>query len=121
MKKLIFILLSFIHVSYSYHLQVVNHFGELITLEVLYKESSGNIRSKTGEVYHTTNFCIDLENIQEIKLIQSSGFANDYIWIKLPDSYSNQLLLISLKHGTISDKTYKWVTIEEYKKLKQRK
>lgn len=115
MKKLIFILLSLIQFSNSYNLKVVNKSGETINLKILQKTQSQYLYTNcvVGKVQE---WDLDVKHIKEIKLIQSFGWINDYISISLPNQYCYQLLVLSIKDGTLSDIAYEWLTEEQYDK-----
>lgn len=116
MKKLIFILLPFVQLSNSYNLKVVNKLGDPINLKILRQKSSSEYLYTKCVVACVQEWELDVDDIKEIQLIQSFSLINDYISISLPNPYRYQLLVFSIKDGTLSDISYEWLTEEQYDK-----
>lgn len=118
MKKLVFILLFFVQLSYSYNLIVVNKLYNKVDLKISFTSAEKLYQERTYPVEIMLELGFGAITIQQIKLVRSS-LVNDYILIQFPSKYQGDLyLIIDAKYGTISDITYKWVTPEEYKKFK---
>lgn len=116
MKKLIFILLSFVQVSHSYDLKIINKLYHKVDLEILYYTSNKMLHKTTYPLELLLELGFGIMYIQQIKLVRSS-LVNDYILIQLPPRYQSDLyLVIDTKYGTFSDITYQWLTKEQYKK-----